>query len=255
MKIGFIISMYDEINIVQNTVYVLKQNNCPIIVIQSDPEESSKILEQSKVDYYQKLSDLAGSKEEYLKERDDNNTKEATTPVKAITRNFRTGFTAAQNFDVDWWVAILGDILISNLVGIEKIIQKMIQENKSIGITRAVGQIFPDDNHKFTRIQNHNTTDFMPQFFIVKSNLIKNGLFSKFIITNRYTTEQVLGDEVNRHCLENKTNFKNLVYVISDYAYPQFISGLHYNKDRIIMPRYIDGLVNLFRRIKIKYYK
>lgn len=252
MKIGFLISMYDEVDIVQNTVNILKQNNCTIIVIQSDPQQPEKLLEQNQVDFYQKLSDLAGSKEEYLEERDDDNPKEVTTPVKAITRNYRAGFVASQNFDVDWWVIILGDISISNLKGIKKIIQKMIQQNKLIGITRAVGQIFIDDNYEFTRIQDSDTTDFMPQFFIVKSDLIKNGLFSKFIITNHYTTEQVLGDEVNRYCSENKTNFKNLVYVISDYAYPQFISGLHYNKDRIIVPRYVDGLVSLFRKIKAK---
>ena len=129
MKIGFIISMYDEIDIVKNTVNVLKQNNCPIIVIQSDPQQPEKLLEQNQVDFYKKLSDLAGSKEEYLKERNDDNSKAATTPVKAITRNFRVGFTASQNFDVDWWVVILGDISISNINGIQNIIKKMIENN------------------------------------------------------------------------------------------------------------------------------
>ena len=63
MKIGFIISMYDEIDIVQNTVDILKQNKSPIIVIQSDPQQPEKLLEQNQVNFYQKLSDLAGSKE------------------------------------------------------------------------------------------------------------------------------------------------------------------------------------------------
>ena len=62
MKIGFIISMYDEIDIVQNTVDILKQNKSPIIVIQSDPQQPEKLLEQNQVNFYQKLSDLAGSK-------------------------------------------------------------------------------------------------------------------------------------------------------------------------------------------------
>ena len=67
MKIGVIISMYDEIDIVKNTVNVVKQNKCPIIVIQSDPQQSEKLLESEQVDFYEKLSDLAGSKKEYLK--------------------------------------------------------------------------------------------------------------------------------------------------------------------------------------------
>ena len=255
MKIGFIISMYDEIDIVQNTVDILKQNKSPIIVIQSDPQQPEKLLEQNQVNFYQKLSDLAGSKEEYLEERDDHNAKEATTPVKAITRNVKAGFVASQNFDVEWWVVILGDILISNLKGIKKIIQKMIQENKLIGITRAVGQVFRDTNNELTRIQKDDTTDFMPQFFIVNSSLIKKGLFSKFHITNLYTSEQCLGDEVDRYCVENKIDFKNLVHVISDYAYPQFISGLKYNPDRVRMPKHVDGFVNMLRRVKTKYSK
>ena len=243
------ISMYDEIETVQKTITSLKQHDCPIIVIQSDPNNPSKIVNETLVDFYQKLPDLAGSKEEYLKERDGG--KEATTPVKSVTRNYSVGFSATNNFDVDWWIAILGDVLVLNLAGIEKIIHKMISKKKLLGITRAVGQIFMDDNHEPTRIQN---CDFMPQFFIVNSNLIKNGLFSNFNITNRYTTEQVLGDEINRYCSDNKLNFKNLVYIISDYAYPQFISGLFYNEDRITMPRYVDGLVNSLRRLKIKFF-
>lgn len=255
MMIGFMISMYDEIEIVKNTIITLKQNNCPIIVIQSDPQQPDKLLESNQVDHYEKLSDLAGSKEEYLQERDDNNMKAATTPVKAITRNFKVGFEKTKNFDVDWWVVILGDVLISNIEGIREIITQMNSEKKLIGITRAVGQVFKDNNDELTRIQKNNTTDFMPQFLIVNSSLIRNGLFSKLNITNPYTSEQCLGDEVNRYCLENNTSFKNLVHIVSNYAYPQFISGLQYNSDRINMPRYVDGFVNMIRRIKINFSK
>ncbi len=255
MKIGFMISMYDEIDVVQNTISTLKQNNYPIIVIQSDPQQPEKLLEPNQVDFYEKLSDLAGSKEEYLEERNDHNTKAATTPVKAITRNFKAGFSKSKIFDVDWWVVILGDILISNTNGIQGIIKQMIQQNKLIGVTRAVGQVFKDNNDKLTRIQRDNTTDFMPQFLIVHSSLITKGLFSKLYITNPYTSEQCLGDEVNRYCLENNTDFKNTVYIISDYAYTQFISGLKYNSDRINMPRYVDGFVNMVRRIKTNFSK
>jgi hypothetical protein len=254
MKIGFIISAYDEIDILNNTVNSIKKNNVPIIVIQSDPNDPTKILNSKKVDFYQQLSDLAGSKEEYLKERDDKHIKQATTPVKAVTRNFSFGFLASKKFDVDWWIAILADVSISNIDGIKNIIEKMIKQKKSIGVTRAIGQVFVDKNNKLTRIQNDNITDFMPQFFIVNSLLIKKGLFSNFQITNPFTTEQCLGDEVNRFCLEQKIDFKTLTYVISNYAYPQNISGLKYNSDRINMPKYVDKFVNRLRRIKIKYF-
>ena len=251
MKIGFIISMYDEIDTVTNTITTLKKNNLPIIVIQSDPQQSKKLLDSNLVNSYEKLSDLAGSKEEYLKERAANSPLTAT---KAIIRNLKAGFTVTSNYDVDWWITILGDVYISNMSDIEKIIKKIISKNKSMGIVRAVGQVFLDNNNQFTRIQKNNTTDFMPQFFITHSSLIEKGLFSKFELTNPYTTEQCIGDEVNLFCIENKINFKDLVYIVCDYAYPQFISGLDYNADRITMPRYVDGLVNLFRRFKIRFY-
>ena len=84
----------------------------------------------------------------------------------------------------------------------------------------------------------------------MRSDLIKKGLFSNFKITNRFTTEQCLGDEVNRFCSQQNSNFNDVVFVISDYAYPQYISGLKYNPDRVNMPKYIDGFVNFMRKIK-----
>ena len=254
VKIGFVITMYDEINTVQNTVNILNQNKCTIIVIQSDPNQSSKLLDKDNVDFYQKLPDLAGTKEEYLKER-DLKSGATTIPSKAVTRNYSAGFTAAQNFDVDWWIGITGDVSISNLNGIKKIITNMIHDKKSVGISRAVGQVFWEPNQELTRVQKDDTTDFMPQFFIVKSDLIKKKMFSKIKITNLYTCEQCLGDEVIRYCTEDNTKFENITFIICDYAYPQFISGLQFNPDRINMPKYIDGFVNMLRRMKTKHSK
>ena len=251
MKIGFLISMYDEIDIVKQTVAALNKNNCDTIVVQSDPNNTSKLLNPSLVNIYKKLSDVAGSKEEYLQERESFEVQGSSTPVKAITRNLRIGFSDGKEISVDWWVVILGDVLISNLDGIKKIILKMNEQKKSIAVTQAVGQTFMDNSNNPTRIQYVDTTDFMPQFFIVRSDLIKKGLFSNFQITNRFATEQCLGDEVTKFCLENNSTFEETVYVISKYAYPQYVSGLTYNPDRIRMPKHVDGFVNFFRKIKI----
>ena len=254
MKIGFVITMYDEIDTVKQTLQVLKANDCISVVIQSDPNDSSKILDETSVNFYQKLPDLAGTKEEYLKER-ELKSGATTIPSRAVTRNYSAGFTAAHTFDVDWWVGITGDVSITNLNGIKKIIEKMINANKSLGVSRAVGQIFWDPNQEFTRVQKDETTDFMPQFFVVKSNLVNNKLFSNIEITNFYTCEQCRGDEVKRFCLETKDELENIVFKISDYAYPQFISGLQFNPDRVNMPKHVDGFVNMLRRMKTRYSK
>ena len=251
MKIGFIISMYDEIKEVLSTIENLARNDCEIIVIQSDPHEKEKILDKNKVTHYELLPDLAGSKEDYEKER-EYEMEGTVTPAKALSRNFSHGFTAAKEIDVDWWITILGDVTISNLEGIKKLLKKIESENKSVGITRAVGQTFMDENAKFTRIQKDDTTDFMPQFFIVKSDLVKNGFFHTISITNLHTPEQCFGDSVLEYCKKNSLKFWDIVYSICDYAYPKFVEGLNYNSDKAILPRYVDGTINLWRRVKTK---
>ena len=62
---------------------------------------------------------------------------------------------------------------------LKKIITNMIHDKKSVGISRAVGQVFWEPNQELTRVQKDDTTDFMPQFFIAKSDLIKKKMFSK----------------------------------------------------------------------------
>ena len=69
------------------------------------------------------------------------------------------------------------------------------------------------------------------------------------------TRSKFLGDEVKRICLETKDGFENIVFKISDYAYPQFISGLQFNPDRVNMPKHVDGFVNMLRRMKTRYSK
>ena len=124
-----------------------------------------------------------------------------------------------------------------------------------VWLLHAVGQTFWNSNKEFTRIQKDDTTDFMPQLIVVKSSLVKKKLFSEIKITNSYGSEQCLGDEVKRFCAEEGNEFENIVFIISNYAYPQFISGLKFNSDRINMPKHVDGFVNMFRRIKTRYMK
>ena len=173
MNIGFLISVYDEIDIVKHTVATLNENNCSIIMIQSDPNDPSKLFEPSLVDIYKKLSNVAGSKEEYINERENFKIEGSSTPVKAITRNLKVGFSYHPDFHVDWWVVILGDVLISNLVGIKKIISIMMKQKKSVGITKAVGQTFMDNNNILWTSATSDPGDEGPY----KSAIYKIGLF------------------------------------------------------------------------------
>ena len=59
--------MYDEIDIVKETITNLRKYDCKIIVIQSDPGNKEMILDGSICDKYEKMSDIAGNREEYAK--------------------------------------------------------------------------------------------------------------------------------------------------------------------------------------------
>ncbi len=237
LKIGFIITMYSEIEKVLKNIDVIKKEGCQIIVIQSDPKDNDKLLDKNKVDFYELLPDVGGSQEQYVKER--TLTSGSTIPARAITRNYGRGFTISKIFDADWWVAIFGDVSISNLSGIKKTINIMIKKNKILAITRPIGQTLYDENGKLSSYQNSDTTTFTPTFFIVKSTAIKQGLFNNIKITNPYTTEQCFGDEVKNFCNTNSINFYESCYFISDEAYPDFIKGLKYNYQQPKTPRFL----------------
>jgi len=151
--------------------------------------------------------------------------------------------------DVDFVVAITGDVKITNLDGILKIIEKMRKTKKYVAGTRTIGYTVYDEEGKLERFQNRNSTDIMPQFFIADMQFVNKGLFCNITRTNKYTTEQSLGDEIVRFCKENSFDLFNVFYSICDYAYPRFIDGLHYNQDKISkMPRYIEVIVNSIRK-------
>ena len=59
--------MYDEIDIVKETILNLRKHNSKIIVIQSDPGNEKMVLDESLCDKYEKMPDIAGGREEYAK--------------------------------------------------------------------------------------------------------------------------------------------------------------------------------------------
>jgi len=257
MKIGCIISMYDEIEPVKKNIEFFKSQSSPIVVIQSQPTHDHELLDSSTVDHYELLSDVGGSKENYQKsQRESKNYapgRISDIPARALTRNFSHAFHAASKFDVDWWVVILGDCSFSNLNGIKKIISDMEQKQKFVGVTRGVGLLFPDDLGEFyTRLQWYDTTDFFPQFFIVSHKFVKNEFFHNVELTNRWGSEICLGDNVVKYCKKNNLKFWNVVYSICDYPAPKWIEGFDYNKDRTLLPGFLLGPMNLFRRIRMR---
>jgi len=249
MKIGFVISMYDEIGIVKETILNLRKYNSKIIVIQSDPGNEEMLLDESLCDKYEKMEDIAGGRKEYAKiiEEKKEGKGEMIGPI-ALTRNFNKGFSLIQDFDVDYVVAITGDVKITNLTGLSKIIKKMKKGNKIVAGTRSIGYTMYDEFGKFTQFQHRNITNIMPQLFLANIDSVKNGLLCNTKRTNKYTTEQCFGDEISRFCKENKVRFFDAFYRICDYAYPRFIDGVYYNPEQLSrIPPPFEGMINWIR--------
>lgn len=245
MKLGFVISMYDEIDITNQTVITLRQNECKIVVIQSDPGDEKKKLDKTLCDIYELLPDLAGSKQNYAKIVEGfKQGKSHPVAPRAVTRNFSRGFSIIKDFDIDYVIALEGDEKVTSITGITKIIEKMKKLEKHVGGTRTIGYTLHDEEGRLERYQDINSTDIMPQFFIADIESVRKGLFCDMKITNMHTSEQCLGDEILRFCKENNFNFFDVFYSICDYAYPSFIEGLHYNPKQISkIPSCLEGVV------------
>lgn len=246
MKIGFIISVYNEYDTTMKNIHFLKESLLPIIVVQSEPNDPSKIIDSSLVDYYKKFPDIAGTVNVFT----DNPEKTINHP---LGRNLSHAFRTAKSFDVDWWIVILGDVKLFSLKGITKIIKKMISQNKTLGITREVGLIFPNKFNKSGKVEKSHTHNFVPTFFITNSDLVKKGIFQDIEIVNPFVMEECMGVAATEFFEKNNYDFFEQCYIIADYAYPKFIEGLEYNNDRTVLPRYIDGAVNALRRFKTKF--
>ena len=234
MRIGFIISMYKELPQVEKNLKVIKKENCPVIVIQSDPGKKELMLDSSKVEHYELLSDVGGSEETYRKQQEDAKTISAanilTVPILALRRNFSHGFTAAKKIEVDLVIVLLGDMRLQSLEGIKKIIKKMEKERKLVGITRGIGLRHVTYDLTYNRIQWWDATDFYPQFFIANHKTVKNGLFNDIKLTHPHATETCLGDSLKEYSKNNNKSFWEITYSIGDYPAPKWIKGLQYGK-------------------------
>ena len=89
----------------------------------------------------------------------------------------------------------------------------------------------------------------MPQFFIADFIAVREGLFCNMVVTNPFTSEACLGDEIKRYCKEKNLDFFNSCNIISDYAYPKNIEGLQYNPEQIsVIPHFLENPITTIRK-------
>lgn len=132
-------------------------------------------------------------------------------PARAISRNYATLFgtlrQAVKHGDMtrpDYVVALTGDTLLRGLEGIHWIIAQMKgQPGAVLGVAKCTGGEFHSAdktadhlrcNMGGGRLQHIGSTDFMPQLFVVNYDFVEKGGLCDIPVTNRWTSEQCLGD-------------------------------------------------------------
>lgn len=220
---AFIISFYDEFEFVIKSINNIKNefNESVIITVHSNNECANDSLDNIKKlsSEYISLSDLSSSHTRDL------------LPSEAITRNYSEACKKLYEIgcDFDCLVFLTGDTLLFDPGNIRRRYAEMKEKNLLAMVSKAIGQKFhastddPKNGIMCNRYQDYNTTDFMPQFFIVDGNVLRNTKgFSNIKITNKWTSEQCLGDELKRIIPENtneKVGILNNTNVFYAYAY------------------------------------
>ena len=200
--LGVAITVYDEHKVVLESVenikkYCDEQNiELTISVAHSDSgvetEEMAKI--RSMANSYTLLPNLGGTccNEEL--------------GSLCISRNYSAAFSNLLRQKYDLVVALTGDTLIQDASNFSRRFQDMKNNSWKALVARAIGQKFhaEDANRdiiKEGRLQHENITDFMPQLFLLDGSLLGSEAFTNIEITNKFTSEQCLGDELMKHVL------------------------------------------------------
>ena len=189
--IGIVITMYDEFDVVVQTINNCKSHDTTIIVVHSDNDITDENLEYIKANsIYILLTNLAKEVNKY----------ELASEVMA--RNYNIGFKrlyeTCDNLDII--IGITGDTLIADL---SKIINIVTPDYVGY-VLQAKGEPFYDKNDRPgidqpSRRQTDDVNDIMPQFFVFDGKFgYDNKLFTEIVNTNRYTSEENLGNEIER---------------------------------------------------------
>ena len=132
-------------------------------------------------------------------------------PARAITRNYANLFETLRHSvkmrrmpRPDYVVALTGDTLLKDLSGIYWIIHQMeARPGVVLGVSKAVGGDFHRADRTLEQIncgmgggrsQHMACSDFMPQLFVVNFFFVEVGGFCNLPVSNRWTSEQCLGD-------------------------------------------------------------
>lgn len=194
MKIGFVISFYNEEDVVANSINSILNldSSATIITVHSGGEFRSDKNRQLIRLYstYRSLPNLGEQLDSF------------SLPAAAVCRNYSVGFKELRKIDgeFDWTICLLGDTLLKDPVAMMESLKKKVMR---AGILQAIGQEFhakesnPPAGIYGGRPQSNDTKDFMPQFFCLRGEWPEEA-FTNIEVYNPWTTEENLGRELDR---------------------------------------------------------
>jgi len=220
MKLGCVITMHSEHELVLKSIICLRKfyPEIVLIVVHSDDKLETSALSQIKemANEYLLLSDLSL-----------NISRQAFRlrfGSRAWGRNYSKGFSLLyEKYNVDFTIAFSGDTYVYDASRISQRILEMQSNNyvcyvsKLFGCKLHASTDMPEENIVENRPQDENSTDIIPNFFILDGKFAnKTKAFSNIEITNELTFEQCMGDELTRALGNIK---KQQVGILSKTAY------------------------------------
>jgi len=193
--IGLAILMHEEVSQVAETISRMKPRTKRIVLARTGAEIPKDWEEH--LDHYDLLRALPPE------------TPKWEIPSAAITRGYSCLARAAAGFtDVDWWAFLTGDTVLLHEYGVERAIADAAGKDCVLACCRALKQDFHaagltiedlEAGKGGGRKQTTDLADFQPQLFMVCGDEIREGLFHEIAITNRWCSEQALGDAFAAH--------------------------------------------------------
>ena len=106
----------------------------------------------------------------------------------------------------------------------------MIEEKKVAMISQAWGQTFWSSDGQLTRLQGEDLPDFACCIFVIDGQFFKDTkCFTQIEVTNEYTSEECLGEELVKHLPEG--NFREHISLLNTnpYAAYSYNDGVMYH--------------------------
>jgi hypothetical protein len=200
MKLGVIITMYDEHDLVLSSINNIRSiyPDSYIAVVQSDDKKGETPPLggiKAAANHFEVLSDLS---EKYTQHE---------YPARAVCRNFSVGFSAMYEScsELDMVIALTGDTLITDATFVERCREKMEPHKLVAMVSQAIGHSMHEEGPNgepllWKRCMAPDATDVTCSLIVLDGGFaLQHRPFADIKLTNRYCSEQSLGDELRQY--------------------------------------------------------